>query len=191
MDVASAQGAIVLASKTSRAVQMNVGARAATGDALVFLHADTVLPAGFDGHVCHLLASAGNAAGAFLLAIDGSKRGYRIVEHLANWRSKRLHMPYGDQGIFLRAAVFHAAGGFPDIPIMEDFELIRRLRACGRIVIAPVAALTSARRWQTVGILLTTLLNQAAILAYCLGIPPAHILRMLQMKPSRPTKTPS
>src|SRR3974377_1729857 len=60
MDVASAQGAIVLASKTSRAVQMNVGARPAPGDALVFLHADTVLPAGFDGHVCHLLASAGN-----------------------------------------------------------------------------------------------------------------------------------
>jgi rSAM/selenodomain-associated transferase 2 len=176
--VAQSQGAVVIKSRPGRALQMNQGARAAKGDTLLFLHADTLLPAGYDEQVRRALASAEIAAGAFLLSIDASRRGYRIIEYMANWRSRVLHMPYGDQGIFLRASVFQAAGGFPEIPIMEDLEFIRRVRALGRIAIAPVAAVTSPRRWQTVGILRTTVINQASIVSYFLGISPARILRM-------------
>lgn len=177
-DAARSLGATVLMSKPGRANQMNLGARAAKGEMLLFLHADTLLPAGFDHHILRILDQPTVAAGAFLLEIDGSRRGYRIVENLANWRSRRLHMPYGDQGIFLRAADFHSVGGFPEIPIMEDFEFIRRVRKQGSIAIAPVAVVTSSRRWQTIGVLRATLINQVVTAAYCLGISPARISRI-------------
>jgi hypothetical protein len=84
-------------------------------------------------------------------------------------------MPYGDQAIFLKASTFHALHGFPELPMMEDFELIRRLKQRGRIAIVPAAVITSARRWQTVGVLQTTVMHQLVILAYFLGVPPARI----------------
>ena len=171
----------VLSTRGGRACQMNVGARAATGNILLFLHADTRLPAGFDAMVrlSLLAADKGKApvAGAFELRIDAPLPSLRLIESGVNWRSRHLQMPYGDQAIFLTHEVFHDIGGFPELPIMEDFELMRRLRRFGRIVIIPVPVLTSARRWLKLGVLKTTLINQVAIITYLLGVPPEQIAR--------------
>jgi GT2 family glycosyltransferase len=86
-------------------------------------------------------------------------------------------MPYGDQAIFLKAEVFHLLGGFPDLPMMEDFELVRRLRKLGKIAIAPRAVVTSDRRWRSLGILRTTLANQVMVAGYLLGVDPHRLAR--------------
>jgi len=176
-DVARSWGEEVLASGPGRARQMNVGAARATGELFLFLHGDTRLPGGFDHYVRTILARPGVVAGAFQLRIDGDLPGLRIMERLVHVRSRRLQFPYGDQGIFLRASLFREIGGFPDMPIMEDFELVRRLRRRGRIVIAPVPVLSSARRWESLGILRTTVINYAIPLAYYLGAPPSQLAR--------------
>jgi rSAM/selenodomain-associated transferase 2/rSAM/selenodomain-associated transferase 1 len=175
--VARSRGAMVLTSPPRRARQMNVGAGRATGDMLLFLHGDTCLPRGFDNYIRKILARPQAVAGAFQLRIDGQLPGLRATERMVNLRSRRLQFPYGDQAIFLRADLFREMGGFPDMPIMEDFELIRRLRRRGRIMIAPAAVLTSARRWEALGILRTTLINYAIPLAYYLGASPSRLAR--------------
>jgi len=174
-DLARSHGARVLTCQPGRGRQMNLGASVATGDILLFLHADTRLPDGFDRHVRRLLAAPGAVAGAFELAIDGSQASLRVIERLANWRSRRLHMPYGDQAFFIRADAFRRVGGYPDLPVMEDYELMRRARPLGRIVIASAAATTSARRWLALGVWRTTLLNQVTIILYNLGFSPARL----------------
>jgi rSAM/selenodomain-associated transferase 2 len=175
--VAQSSGATVLHSPPGRARQMNAGAEAARGEFLVFLHADTRLPEDFADHIRRILTTPGVAAGAFELEIDGSGPRLRIIERLANWRSRYLKMPYGDQSIFLRNHIFHQSGGFPELPIMEDFQLVRQLRRQGQIVIAPTAALTSPRRWQEVGSWQVTLINQAVILGFLLGVDPVRLAR--------------
>ncbi|MGE5656883.1 MAG: TIGR04283 family arsenosugar biosynthesis glycosyltransferase [Actinomycetota bacterium] len=171
----AATGIRAISAPPGRAKQMNVGAAAATGDILLFLHADTALPIGFDTWVREILAQPGTVAGAFQLKINAAGLSLRVVETMANWRSHFLQLPYGDQAIFLKATTFREVGGFPDLPIMEDFELMRRLQRWGRIATAPVSVLTSARRWQKLGVLKTTLMNQMVILAYFLGVPPTQI----------------
>jgi rSAM/selenodomain-associated transferase 2 len=175
--VASRYGAKILFSPPTRARQMNCGAAAASGSVLLFLHADTRLPRHFDRFIGKALSCPTVVAGAFELGIDAPIPSLRWIERMANWRSRRLHMPYGDQAIFVRAEMFRAIGGFSELPIMEDFELMLRLRKLGHIAIIPQPALTSARRWQKTGILRATLMNQVAILSYFLGISPATIAR--------------
>jgi rSAM/selenodomain-associated transferase 2 len=176
-ELAKSWGAKVVYSPPGRARQMNTGAAAAKGEIFLFLHADTHLPEGFDGHIRSIMDQQNIAAGAFRLRLDGEFPGKRFVERTISFRAKYLHMPYGDQAIFLKAKMFFNIKGFPDIPIMEDFELIRRLRRRGRIVLAPASIITSNRRWKALGTLKTTLINQAAIVAYCLGISPTRIAR--------------
>jgi len=173
--VALARGARLLTTTAQRARQMNAGAAAASAPVLLFLHGDTRLPPGFSGHALELLAGRGTAAGAFRLAVAGSGWGLRVIEGLANARSRLLHLPYGDQGLFVMADLFHRLGGFPDLPIMEDVVFIRRLRRAGRIAIAPCSALTSDRRWRRLGILRTTLVNQAVLTGFFLGVDPARL----------------
>ncbi len=158
-----------------RATQMNAGAAASTGDILLFLHADTLLPRGYDSLVRQALAKPSSVAGAFELKIDGRRLCLRLVETGVNWRSNFLQMPYGDQAIFLSSATFDKIGGFPDLPLMEDFEFVRRLKKQGRIEILPLPVLTSARRWQQVGVLKTTIVNQIVIIAYFLGVSPDRL----------------
>jgi rSAM/selenodomain-associated transferase 2/rSAM/selenodomain-associated transferase 1 len=177
IEVARSWGIEVLLSTPGRARQMNTGAARASGDILLFLHADTRLPIEFDGHLRRILARSGVAAGAFRLRVDSNLPGLRILEKLIDVRSRCLQFPYGDQGIFLRAELFWGMGGFPDMPIMEDFELVRRLRRRGRIVIAPVPILTSARRWEKLGMVRTTVINYAIPLAYYLGTSPSRLAR--------------
>ena len=103
----------------------------------------------------------------------------KIEMPLEEWgvklRSHLFQMPYGDQAIFLKASLFQAIGGFPDLPIMEDFELIRKLKQHGRIAIAPATILTSSRRWQKLSVCRTTLINQLIIMGYLLGISPTQL----------------
>ncbi|MEH1829460.1 MAG: TIGR04283 family arsenosugar biosynthesis glycosyltransferase [Nostoc sp.] len=167
----------VISSSPSRAVQMNAGAVAASGEILLFLHADTRLPTGFDEMIRTALQQPGTVAGAFKLRIDASLLSLRWVEWGVNVRSHFYQMPYGDQAIFLTKEVFQQIGSFPELPIMEDFELMRRLKRIGRIVIIPTPVVTSARRWLQKGVLKTTLLNQIVITAYLLGISPERIRR--------------
>ncbi|NER01698.1 MAG: glycosyltransferase family 2 protein [Okeania sp. SIO3C4] len=167
----------IISSVPGRATQMNCGAKIATGKILLFLHGDTLLPSNFDRMLEDILVKPKIIAGAFELSIRGTTKGLRIVERMVNWRSRYLQMPYGDQGIFLPAKIFQEIGGFPEIPIMEDFELIRRLKKRGQIAIVPTPVFTSGRRWQKLGILKTTLINQIVIIAYLLGVSPQRLAR--------------
>jgi rSAM/selenodomain-associated transferase 2 len=165
----------VISTTAGRANQMNTGAACASGDILLFLHADTRLPARFDTLLLKALQDVGTIAGAFELRIDAQLRGLRLIEKMVKLRSRFLAMPYGDQAIFLKAAVFHEIGGFPNLPIMEDFELILRLKRQGRITILAAPVLTSGRRWQKLGVLKTTLINQLIIVGYFLGVSPTQL----------------
>ncbi len=174
-DIARTYGVTVVVSQPGRGVQMNTGAAVATGDVLLFLHADTRLPHGYDEHVFRTLGRPGVIAGAFRLRIDSPERFFRFVEKLVDWRARILQMPYGDQAIFVTRETLHRVGGFPALPVMEDFELVRRLRRIGRVEIAPVPVVTSARRWRTHGMWRTTLVNQACLAAYHWGVSPQRI----------------
>lgn len=180
--IAQSLGVKVITAAASRASQMNAGAAVATGEILLFLHADTHLPTEFETLVRQALQNAGTVAGAFELRIDAQLRGLRLVEKMVNVRSRFFSMPYGDQAIFLKAAVFHEIGGFPDLPIMEDFELMLRLKRLGRIMIVPAPVLTSGRRWQKLGIVKTTLINQLIIAGYFLRVPPTQLVRLYRRK---------
>ena len=175
VDVAKSLGAQVLSSSPGRAEQMNTGAEAAHGSILLFLHCDTKLAPGFVEQVGAALNQPEISAGAFQLSIDGKGFGLRVIEWLVNFRSKILQMPYGDQGIFVTTDIFFSVGTFPRQPIMEDFELMRRLRGRGKIKILPLHATTSARRWKKLGIMRTTVINQAIILGYLLGVHPEKL----------------
>ncbi len=173
--IANASGVKVIQSPIGRADQMNAGAAKATGDILLFLHADTQLPKGFDTTIRYTLSQPNVIAGAFQLTIDAPFWKLRLIEWGVNARSRYLQMPYGDQAIFLKTTIFQALEGFPILPIMEDFELVRQLKRQGRIAIAPTAVITSGRRWQKLGAVRTTLINQCVILAYLFGVSPDRI----------------
>ena len=175
--LAESLGASVIRTAPPRAGQLNHGAVEATGDVLLFLHADTRLPEKYDTHILETLKSPSVSAGAFSLSIDSLHPGLRLIELLANFRSRYLSLPYGDQALFLRSRTFYRAGGFPQIPIMDDFELMRRLKKSGKIATLPERVFTSSRRWETMGVLKTTLINQLVIAAYLMGISPDLIAR--------------
>jgi rSAM/selenodomain-associated transferase 2 len=174
-EIARSCGATVVSSPPGRARQMNAGARIARGECLLFLHADTRLPPGYRKEVRRVLGLPGVVAGAFALAIDGAGWRLRCVERAANLRSRLFELPYGDQGLFLRAELFRSLSGFPELPLMEDLEFARLLRRRGKIMTSPLAAATSARRWESLGVVRTALLNQFFLLAYLLGMPPRRI----------------
>jgi rSAM/selenodomain-associated transferase 2 len=163
-------GARVISTSRGRAVQMNTGAAGAQGEIFLFLHGDSQAPVRFDGLIRHALLDPDRAAGAFQLQIAGEGRGLRIIEKMANWRSRWFQLPYGDQGIFIRAELFRKMGGFPELPIMEDFIFIQRLQRQGRIVTLSASVLTSGRRWESLGIWRTTWRNQMMLAGYYGGI---------------------
>ena len=175
VDIARGLGASMYMSEPSRAAQMNTGAAHATGDILLFLHADTRLPAGFGDHVHRLLHNPDTSAGAFALAIEPATLSLRAISAAANFRSRHSQMPYGDQAIFLRRDTFHRLGSFRPILIMEDIDLVNRLRRLGRIRIAGAAVRTSGRRWLRDGVWRTTLLHQFLLIAYRLGVSPSQL----------------
>ncbi|NJL78317.1 MAG: glycosyltransferase family 2 protein [Richelia sp. RM2_1_2] len=175
VDIVESLGVKVITGYQNRACQMNAGAINATGDILLFLHADTLLPANFDAMIRIGLQQAKIVAGAFSLRINAPQTGLRLVEWGVKCRSKWLQMPYGDQGIFITKKIFNDIGGFPELPIMEDFELVRHLKRLGKITLIPVPVITSPRRWLKKGVWQTTLINQIVIIAYFLGVSPQII----------------
>lgn len=160
-----------------RAAQMNAGAAIATGEILLFLHADTQLPQGFTDLVESALRETEVIAGAFELAIAGSEPSLRWVEKTVRWRSRYCSLPYGDQALFMRRDIFQALGGFPNLPIMEDFAFVRQLRRQGKVAIVPQPVITSARRWKSLGVFKTTLINQAMIIGYYAGVSPIQLAK--------------
>lgn len=169
-EIACALGATLVTSDPGRATQMNAGAAVATGEHLLFLHADTRVPRDYDKHIDKALAEKGVVGGAFQLSIDASNLSLRLVEQAVKWRSRWRSLPYGDQGLFMRAETFRQLGGYAELPVMEDYELVRRLARLGRIHLAPASVVTSARRWQNQGVFSATLTNQACIIGYHLGV---------------------
>jgi len=165
----------LLTSPRGRSIQMNAGAVIATGSILLFLHGDTILPANFPAMIVTTIEKPGIVGGAFELAIDAKIRGIRFVEKMVNWRSRFFSLPYGDQAIFIKAEIFHKIGGFPIQAIMEDFVFIQQLRKVGKIAIIPTPVITSGRRWQQLGVVKTTLINQLMIIGYHLGISPEKL----------------
>jgi len=182
IDIARYYGAKTVRCEPGRGRQLLKGAAAAGGDVLLFLHCDTYLPDNFPNYVSLLLNVPGTAAGAFRLRIDAEGPGYRLVEWGANMRSTVFQLPYGDQALFLRTGLFWAAGGFRDQSILEDIDLVRRLKRFGKIRLAPEAVITSARRWRKRGLFKTTLLNQVILYAYLTGIAPEKLKKLYYKK---------
>lgn len=169
---------VCLTSPRGRAVQMNRGAERASGPILLFLHADTDLPPGAFTMIRRTMEDASAAAGAFDLTIRSPRPVFRIIERIASRRSRLTRIPYGDQAIFIRASCFQGIGGYRDIPIMEDVELMRRIKRRGdRVVFLDARVSTSARRWEKEGVLRCTLRNWVLISLYLLGVPAGRLAR--------------
>lgn len=178
VELAAAAGLPPIRSEAGRACQMNAGAACATGDALLFLHADTLLPPRADEAVLRALADGRSAWGRFDVRIDGRPRMLRVVAFMMNLRSRLTGIATGDQAIFATRAAFEAVGGFPDQPLMEDVEISRRLKR-----LSPPACLrdrvrTSGRRWETRGVWPTILLMWRLRLAYWRGTPGEQLARV-------------
>ena len=166
----------ILHSPPGRARQMNAGAAIASGDVLLFLHADTRLPE----TALHDIVQALRASvwGRFDVRLSGQAWPLRIVERLMNRRSCFTGMATGDQAIFVRRDAFEQVGGYPDIPLMEDLELSRRLKRLSRPACVRAPVITSSRRWEEKGILRTVLLMWSLRLAWFLGVSPRRLARI-------------
>ncbi|MFA9479714.1 TIGR04283 family arsenosugar biosynthesis glycosyltransferase [Phycisphaerales bacterium AB-hyl4] len=175
--IAATCGARVITAPPGRARQMNAGAAEARGHILLFLHADTRLPFGYERQIKQVLSSPGTVAGAFPLAFDHVSPSLRLIETAANYRSRWRQLPYGDQAMFLSRETFMRMQGYRNLPVMEDYELVRRLRKQGTIRLAGSAVVTSARRCLHVGIWRTTWTHQCMILGWHLGIAPTRLAR--------------
>ena len=178
VELAAVSGATVFSETACRAVQMNRGAVESNREYLLFLHADTLLPEGYMAHVRDVLRRPGIFMGAFRLGIAGGGTGLRLVEHGANLRSRIFSLPYGDQGFFMTRENFARSGGFARVPVMEDFEFVTRVKKMGGIGLAKARVLTSSRRWRTLGLVRTTIVNQLMITGYLAGTAPERLARL-------------
>jgi rSAM/selenodomain-associated transferase 2 len=168
----------VFVAKRGRGHQMNFGAERASGDVLLFLHVDCLLPDDGFKMIRDALSDERAPAGAFDLSIDHPALGYRIIEAGANMRSRLTSIPYGDQGIFMKKETFDLLGGFSDIPLMEDIELSSRLKTIGRITFLRPPIKTSPRRWQKEGPVYTTFRDWALAISYSLlGASPERLVK--------------
>lgn len=156
----------VFEARTGRASVMNFGAGKASGDILLFLHADCIPPDNGFTLIRAALRNGNIAAGAFLLRIDHPGFGFRLIESISNIRSRITSLMYGDQGMFLRKEMFDYIGGFAGIPLMEDIEISRRLKKEGKIVFIKPPIKASPRRWLKEGIVYTTLRDWTIAFSY-------------------------
>jgi len=169
---------IQMTSASGRGRQMNKGASAAGGEVLLFLHADTELPANAFESVSSLLDAEEYVGGAFDLGIQSGRLIFRVIEKFVSIRTRLTRVPYGDQAIFMKKNYFAKMKGFPEIPLMEDVALMRRLKRSGyKIGIIPQKVQTSPRRWEKEGVLFCTLRNWTLISLYLLGVKPEKLER--------------
>ena len=167
----------VLSAPRGRALQMNAGAAKATGDVLLFLHADTRLPRHADLVVLTGLERSGRAWGRFNIKIEGRSPLLLLVGWLMNLRSRLTGIATGDQAIFVRRDTFQAIGGFAEIPLMEDVALCKRLKGVSRPLCLSERVVTSGRRWEKNGVLNTIVLMWRLRLAYFFGANPNELAR--------------
>jgi len=167
----------LLSSAPGRAGQMNAGAAVANGTILWFLHADTELPVGASEAVIDGVASGGAVWGRFDVRLSGQHPLLRMVAFMMNLRSRWTAVATGDQAIFVRRDIFEGAGGFPDVPLMEDIVLSKRLKKVDKPLCLQLRLVTSSRRWEARGIFRTILLMWWLRLAFVLGISPKQLAR--------------
>lgn len=158
-----------------RAHQMNVGAAGAAGEWLLFLHADSALPPAWVPAIADLGSDV--VGGWFRFALDDAAWQARVIERLVAWRVRRLRLPYGDQGLFVRRRMFELLVGFRELPLLEDVEFVRRLVRAGRVVELPLPLRTSSRRWRRDGWFRRSAKNLAIVGLYVAGVPPARLAR--------------
>ncbi len=180
--VAEASGARFLRSRKGRGAQLAAGAAMARGDWLLFLHADTVLQSGWIEEVTSFLGRAAQdaraaQAAAFRFALDDVGIRPRVLEVLVYLRCALLCAPYGDQGLLVSRAAYEQAGGFRDMLLMEDIDLVRRL-GCRRLQMLKSRALTSAARYRRDGYLLRSARNLACLALYYMRVPPRYLVRL-------------
>ena len=166
-----------LTSVPGRARQQNLGAEASHGDALLFLHADCRLASGAFEAIRGVLNDERVVGGCFSQRIDASGFRYRMLEWGNGWRVRAFKLAYGDQAIFVRRSVFEEIGGFPELRLMEDVFLMKRLHRAGRFVLLKERLLVSARRWQRHGVIRQTLRNWTLLTLAHLGVPPDRLAK--------------
>ena len=165
-------GARVLTVPAGRGRQLNAGASASTGEALFFVHADSIISRHAVAAIAGALGEGRFVGGAFSVAVRSARPSVRFIYRVANWRSSRLFLPYGDQGIFCLRSVFEALGGYREIPFMEDIDFVRRLKRLGRTVILPQTMNTSVRRLEQEGVAYATLRNLTLAFLFLMGASP-------------------
>jgi rSAM/selenodomain-associated transferase 2 len=170
-------GVELLSSEPGRARQMNLGARHATGNVLLFLHADTRLPRSAFLDIANALDNPSCAGGRFDVELEGRHWMLRIVGALINMRSRTTKVGTGDQGIFVRREIFSRIGGYPDIPLMEDIAFCRALKKQGRVACLRSRVVTSARRWEKEGVWRTIIRMWALKSLYLAGVSPERLKR--------------
>jgi rSAM/selenodomain-associated transferase 2 len=175
--VAQGAGARVIVAERGRGSQLRAGAAAATGDWLLFVHADTLLEPGWRGAVeDHMRVDAGNA-GYFRLRLQSDEWPARLIERAVAIRSRLFGLPYGDQGLLLPRSLYDEVGGFAPMPLMEDVDIVRRIGA-SRLRPIHASASTSARRWQKDGWIGRSARNLVCLLLYRLGTSPERLSRI-------------
>lgn len=182
-------GVRLVSSDRGRARQMNAGAAVATGEVLLFLHADTRLPPGAAEAVGHALAHSSIAYGRFDVRFDPPGAAFRMIAGLMNLRSRVTGICTGDQAIFVRRAAFERLGGFPNIALMEDIELTRRLKRVGRLASLELRVTTSARRWERDGVTWTILLMWTLRALHLCGVGPDRLHRWYYGVAARTART--
>jgi rSAM/selenodomain-associated transferase 2 len=165
----------VLHSDRGRARQMNLGAAQASGDVLLFLHADSRLPRTALADISAALVDSRCPGGRFDVELQGSHPMLKIIAALINARSRASRVGTGDQAIFVRRQVFECLGGYPDVPLMEDIALCRALKRLGGVACLRSRVVTSARRWESDGVWRTILRMWLLKLLYLAGVPPARL----------------
>ncbi|HEX6481992.1 MAG TPA: TIGR04283 family arsenosugar biosynthesis glycosyltransferase [Ktedonobacteraceae bacterium] len=168
----------VIEAQRGRAAQMNAGAAVASGDILIFLHADTLLPGDALSAIEKALAAPQVVGGAFRVCFNCSHWPYRLVAFTVNLRSQIQKIFTGDQAYFIRTTSFRQIGGYPDQPLMEDLEIITRLRKTGRVILLPQYVTTSARRHEKMGLMRSVLFMWYLRTLYKLGTSPERLQAM-------------
>ena len=166
----------VLRSPRGRAKQMNAGAAAAGGETLWFLHADSLVPADPHGCIARVLDDPRVVGGGFRLRFPRREWVYRVSDRLGNVAVDLFRIALGDHGIFCRRTVFERVGGYPDVPLMEDAELYRRLRRVGRVRQLPAYIISSPRRYEQLGPVRTTAFYLLILILYVAGVRPKTLL---------------
>jgi rSAM/selenodomain-associated transferase 2 len=162
---------------SGRALQMNEGAKASSGEILLFLHADTQLPGDAKTAIATTLADPRIVGGRFDVRFDRPSMWGTMISRMMNWRSRMSGLATGDQALFVRRSIFEQMGGFADMPLMEDIEFSRRLKQKGVTAALTATVTTSFRRWEQHGPLRTILLMWILRFLYWIGISPSHLAK--------------